>query len=112
MGRRVSLTVQLTDDALHVLDDMHAFVAATYVLSRADQLVDGISASLAKLSMFPERGEYPKELSGLGMREFRQVHHKPYRMIYQVGREAVTVLPIADGRRDVQALLQRRLLSG
>lgn len=33
-------------------------------------------------------------------------------MIYQVGREAVTVLPIADGRRDVQALLQRRLLSG
>lgn len=70
MGRRVSLTVQLTDDALHDLDDMHAFVAAADVLSRADQLVDGISASLAKLSTFPERGGYPKELSGLGMRDF------------------------------------------
>lgn len=57
-------------------------------------------------------GKYPKELASLGMRQFRQVHHKPYRMNYQVGREAVTVFLIADGRRDMQALLQRRLLSG
>lgn len=108
----MSLTVQLTDDALRDLDDIHDFVAAADGLTRADELVDGISAVLAKLSMYPKRGEYPKELANLGMRQFRQVHHKPYRMVYLVGREAVTVLLIADGRRDMQALLQRRLLSG
>jgi len=108
----VSLTVQLTDDALRDLDDIHAFVAAADGLARADQLVDGIGAALARLSTLPEQGEYPKELASLGMRQFRQVHHKPYRMIYQVGRGAVTALLIADGRRDMQALLQRRLLNG
>lgn len=108
----MSLTVQLTDDALRDLDDIHAFFAAADGLARANQLVDGIGAALARLST-PERGEYPKELASLGMRQFRQVHHEPYRMIYQVGHAAVTVLLlIVDGRRDMQALLQRRLLNG
>jgi len=35
---------------------------------------------------------------------------KPYRIIYRVMAENVYVLVIADGRRDMQALLQRRLL--
>jgi toxin ParE1/3/4 len=35
---------------------------------------------------------------------------KPYRIIYRVMAENVYFLVIADGRRDMQALLQRRLL--
>ncbi len=106
----MSLTVQLSDDALRDLDDIHVFIAAADGVARADQLVDGIAAVLAKLSLFPQRGEVPKELANLGMRQFRQVHHKPYRMIYQVEPKTVTVLLIVDGRRDMQTLLQRRLL--
>lgn len=102
--------VQLTDDAVRDLDDIHAYVSALDGVARADRLVDAISAVLAKLSTSPQRGEYPKELAALGMRDFRQVHHKPYRMIYQVRQDVVTVLLIADGRRDMQQLLQRRLL--
>lgn len=103
-------SVQLTDNALRDLDDIHAYIAAGDGTPRADQVVDGIATVLAKLSTFPERGEVPKELATLGMRHFRQVHHKPYRMIYQVEPKTVTVLLVADGRRDMQVLLQRRLL--
>jgi toxin ParE1/3/4 len=49
-------------------------------------------------------------LIALGLREFRQVLFKPYRMIYRVMENNVYVLLIADGRRDMQKLLQRRLL--
>jgi toxin ParE1/3/4 len=35
---------------------------------------------------------------------------KPYRILYRVIGNKVYVLLIADGRRDVQTLLQRRLL--
>lgn len=103
--------VQLTDDALRDLDDIHAFVASADGLRRADQLIDGIGTALAKLSALPQRGEYPQELARLGIRQFRQVHFKPYRMIYQVDGKTITVLLIADGRRDMQSLLQRRLLN-
>ena len=44
------------------------------------------------------------------IKEYREVHFKPYRIVYRVSDGAVHVLMIADGRRDMEALLQRRLL--
>ena len=58
----------------------------------------------------PQRGTYPKELLAIGLREYREIFFKPYRIIYRVMNQNVYVMVIADGRRDMQALLQRRLL--
>jgi toxin ParE1/3/4 len=55
-------------------------------------------------------GAYPKELLALGIREYREIFFKPYRVIYRVLGNVVHVFLIADGRRDMQTLLQRRLL--
>ena len=46
----------------------------------------------------------------MGIREYRQTHFKPYRLIYRVIGERVYVYVIADSRRDMQSLLARRLL--
>jgi toxin ParE1/3/4 len=46
----------------------------------------------------------------LGIREYREVFFKPYRIIYRVVEKNVYIFLIADGRRDMQTLLQRRLL--
>jgi toxin ParE1/3/4 len=62
------------------------------------------------LAAFPERGSYPKELLALGIREYRQVHFNPYPLIYRVSGKRVIIYIIADGRRDMQALLTRRML--
>lgn len=62
------------------------------------------------LAAFPERGAYPKELLALGICEYRQAHFKPYRLIYRVIGKQVFIYMIADGRRDMQALLSRRML--
>jgi toxin ParE1/3/4 len=53
----------------------------------------------------------PKELDALGIREFRQILVESYRLIYRLSGKIVFVMVIADGRRDMQALLERRLLS-
>jgi toxin ParE1/3/4 len=45
------------------------------------------------------------------MAEYRQVFFKPYRVIYRLHAQRVVIYVIADGRRDMQALLARRLLS-
>jgi toxin ParE1/3/4 len=58
----------------------------------------------------PARGSYPRELLDLGIKEYRQVFFKPYRLIYRVVARDVIVFVIADGRRDMQSLLARRLL--
>ncbi|MFO7818230.1 MAG: type II toxin-antitoxin system RelE/ParE family toxin [Thermodesulfobacteriota bacterium] len=70
-----------------------------------------IDKILSSLSEFPKRGAYPKELLMLGIREYREIFFKPYRIIYRVVDENVYILLIADGRRDMQSLLQTRILN-
>ncbi len=53
---------------------------------------------------------YPDEFLDMGIREYRQVLSRPYRIIYRVIGESVYVFLIADGRRNMRTLLQRRLL--
>ena len=66
---------------------------------------------LGSLSESPERGAYPKELLSLGIRDYREIFFKPYRVIYRVTGVVEHVFLIADRRRDMQALLERRLLA-
>ena len=46
----------------------------------------------------------------MGTRQYRQVAFKPYRVIYEVREKQVIVRVVADGRRNMQALLFRRLI--
>ena len=46
----------------------------------------------------------------VGIQDYRQVFFKPYRLIYRLHGKQVVVYLIADGRRDMPALLARRLL--
>jgi len=103
--------VFLTEDANRDLEDIYAYVAEYDALGKAEALLGRIEEIIERLSAQPDRGSYPKELSALGIREYRQVFYKPYRIIYRVSGKRVYIYLIADGRRDFQTLLARRLLS-
>ncbi len=102
--------VVLTNDAERDLEDIVSYIAthdsprnAEHVLNRILEVADGLATE-------PTRGSSPKELAALGDREYRQVFFKPYRLIYRVIDRQVVIYLIADGRRDMQSLLSRRLL--
>jgi toxin ParE1/3/4 len=102
--------VFLTNDAAGDLNELYDYIAGHDAPQEADYVLEQIEKAFSKLSEFPERGAYPKELLALGIREYREVFFKPYRVIYRVMDKNVFVLLIADGRRDLQSLLLRRLL--
>ena len=77
---------------------------------RADDVLNQIDRALQSLSEHPRRGNYPKELLELGIREYRELFFRPCRIICRVIKSNVYVLFIADGRRNMQSLLQRRLV--
>jgi toxin ParE1/3/4 len=106
----MSFHVFLTDDAVRDLEELHKYITEHDGPEKADYVLDRIEAAMDGLSEFPERGSYPKELLSLDIREYREVLFKPYRLIYRVIGEAVYIYLIADGRRDMQSLLQRRLI--
>ena len=71
-----------------------------------------VLSTFISFSELPDRGNYPQELLALGIREYREIFFKPYRIIYRIMGKIIYVMLIADGRRDMQSLLERRLLGG
>ena len=95
--------------------DMSAgpFVAAHDSAGRASALLDRLLTTAQSLATAPHRGNVPRELQALGMRDYRQALFKPYRLIYLIPeqpRPTVFIAVISDGRRDMESLLMRRLL--
>ena len=103
-------SVQLTEAAAADLADIVDYVAAADGALRARRVLDQFESTLGKLEELPARGAHPPELTALGIRDYREVFFKPYRVIYRVQSQTVWVYFIADGRRDMQQLLARRLL--
>lgn len=102
--------VFLTNDAARDLEEIYDYIAQHDSPRKADYVLTQIEKRLNSLTESPVRGAYPKELLALGIREYREIFFKPYRIIYRILDDAVYVLLITDGRRDMQTLLQRRLL--
>jgi len=105
-------TILLTDDAARDLEDLYNYIVLYDSLQKADYVLTQIEKAFSSLSDLPERGVYPQELTALGIRTYREIFFKPYRIIYRIIDQTVYVMLIADGRRDMQSLLERRLLGG
>ena len=102
--------VLLTQGAEQDLESICDHIAAFDSPTNADHVLDQILEVAQRLATFPGRGSHPAELLALAIRDYRQVTFKPYRVIYRVIGSKVHVTLIADGRRDMQSLLARRLL--
>ncbi len=104
--------VLLTADAERDLEDLYDYIAEHDSLENAAFVLDRLLDATNTLTTHPERGSQPKELKSLGIQEYRQVFFKPYRLIYRTVGKQIIIYLIADGRRDMQSLLARRLLAG
>ncbi len=109
-GAPAKFDVVLTEGAEQDLESIHDYIAEFDCVPNANNVLDKLMEVVESLSRFPERGSYPKELVALGIKEYRQTAFKPYRIIYRVTGSLIIVYLIADGRRDMQSVLARRLL--
>jgi plasmid stabilization system protein ParE len=100
-----------SDDAESMLDEIVTFVAedspknALAVLNRIRTRVDGLSQS-------PQGGRYVPELLEFGIRTYREVIVKPWRVICRASEKAIHILIVIDGRRNVSDYLLRELYRG
>jgi toxin ParE1/3/4 len=101
--------VHVTGAAYRDLLDLYEYVAENDAAENAERLLDQLRGSCAGLSHHPQRGHFTEELMRLGPRLCREIHLKPYRIVYRIAGREVFVIAIVDGRRDVQSLLERRL---
>ena len=104
--------VLLTEGAEQDLESIYDYIAQFDCAASADYVLDQLGSVIESLATFPERGGHPKELLAVGIKEYRQTSFKPYRVTYRVMGRQVVIYVVADGRRDMQTVLARRLLRG
>ncbi len=92
------------------LHEIAQYIADHDGLERALYVIEQIEKVCERLKRSPERGHIPEELRELGLVHYREVFFKPYRIIYQIIDKEIHVHTILDGRRDLQTLLQHRLM--
>ncbi|MDQ2893441.1 MAG: type II toxin-antitoxin system RelE/ParE family toxin [Pseudomonadota bacterium] len=107
-----TFTVRITAGARADLTAIHDYITAARSRPAADELLDLLIEKAEGLRTFPRRGSIPLESTVIPVGELRQTIAGPYRVIYRIVDRAVVVVLVADGRRDMQALLAQRLLNG
>jgi len=103
--------IQLTENATLDLGDIYLYIAQTDSIEKAEYIFGKMLNAIERFDENPERGNYPRELFELGMSDFREIFFKPYRIFYTIEGKKVLVHLIADGRRKMDELLQKRLLT-
>ena len=106
----MTFQVIVSDAADSDLRQIWDYIAANDAAERAFHVLKALENKIALLVTSPNVGNVPKELQELGIGEFRELHWKPYRIVYHIAGRKIWVDGVFDGRRDMKALLQQRLM--
>ncbi len=102
--------VYLISDAEEDIFEIYNYILHHDSSQTADDIFSKLQATCDSLETMAVRGHILPELDRIGVHEYREIHFKPYRIIYRIIENKVYIYCILDGRRDLQDLLQRRLL--
>ena len=100
--------VYFIEDAEKDLFEIYGYIKEEGFPLTATQLMKQIRKICTSLSKMPKR--VPPELERVGVLDYREIHLKVYRIIYQIIGSGVYIHCILDGRRDIQSILQERIL--
>jgi toxin ParE1/3/4 len=92
------------------LKEIFVYVSVNDSLESANKLLDRIEETCFKLERYPERGHIPPELRQTGIKNYLEIHYKPYRIIYEIDDKLVYIHSVIDGRRNIQEILGNRIL--
>jgi toxin ParE1/3/4 len=105
-------TVHITLAAWRDLEEITDRIAEHDSVENAGYVLDRLLEATESVGDLPQRGSRPSELPpGMGV-DYRQVFFKPYRIVYKITEDKIVIHLVADGRRNLQSLLMRRLTSG
>jgi plasmid stabilization system protein ParE len=98
-----------TEVAVRDLEQIVSYIAADSP-ANAEQVLSRIQKQAASLETLPLRGRLVPELTGSGIRTWRELIARPYRIIFRVEANKVYVLALLDSRRDLEDVLLERMV--
>jgi toxin ParE1/3/4 len=106
----MSFKIIILESAEHDLKELRGYIVKNFSQEIWQTTFDRIKDTIRNLKTFPYAGSIPEEFEKINLSQYRQVLSGMNRIIYEVRQDSVYIHLIADTRRDLKALLTRRLL--
>ncbi len=103
---KVNILPEAEDDIFAIYN----YIVMNDSQSKAIKVLDKLELQCTSLTNEPERGHFVPELYNIGIKEFREIHFKPYRIIFQIEGSKVYIHCVLDGRRELSSILEQRIL--
>ncbi len=106
----MGFSVVILDSAEQDLKELGSYLLKNFSIDTWRITYGNIKEVIRNLQNFPQVGSIPEEIEKLNLTQYRQVLSGVNRVIYEVRQEIIYIHIIVDARRDMNALLTRRLL--
>lgn len=106
----MSFQVFVLADAEQDLIDIINYLKTNGSIELAEKTLGELETVINSLSNLPMRGHLPPELKRINISMYKEIHCKPYRIVYEIDGEKVYIFAILDNRRDIEDTLMLRLL--
>lgn len=104
------IQVVLLRSAEQDLKELKTYIIKQFGIASWQASYQKIQESVGIIQTFPQSGKIPEELEKLNRNQYRQVISGMNRIIYEVRQQTIYIHIICDTRKDMAALLTKRLL--
>ncbi|QIA01091.1 type II toxin-antitoxin system RelE/ParE family toxin [Pseudomonas fluorescens] len=108
----MSLKVVILQSAETDLKDLRTYLIKQFSPQTWHSTYASLRIAIRSLASLPYSGSIPEEIERLNLGQYRQVISGLNRIIYEVREQTIYIHIIADTRKNLPALLMKRLLQG
>ena len=83
--------ISIITDEKNNIYDIYNYVANYDSITKGKNLLNKLKKTCQSLSTFPYRSLFPPELERIGVFEYKEIHYKPYQIIYQIIESSVYI---------------------
>jgi plasmid stabilization system protein ParE len=108
----VSFSVVFLKSAEQDIKELKHYVIRRFGIETWQSTLNKLKESIHTLQTHPQAGKVPDELVAINSGQYRQIISSMNRVIYEIRRETIYIHIVCDNRRDMQGLLNRRMMRG
>ena len=108
----MSFKVVILQSAETDLKELRTYLTKHFSAQTWQSTFASLKAAIRHLESLPYAGAIPEEIEKLNLNQYRQILSGMNRVIYEVREQTVYIHIVADTRKNLPALLMKRLLQG
>lgn len=106
----MSFSVVFLKSAEQDIKELNHYVTRRFGIETWQSTLNSLKESIHTLQTHPQAGKVPDELRAINPGQYRQIISGMNRIIYEIRQETIYIHIVCDNRRDLQGLLNRRMM--